>query len=1044
MDQILREPLDDPFQPDIVVVQNQGMARWVSQQLALQSGIAANLSFPLPASFVWDVFLSRLGQDFDNQAFEREPLLWRIFALLGQLPDNDKFQPLNYYLADDPSRTKRYQLARSITDTFDQYIVYRPDMLATWEQEEENHWQSILWRHLVADTGLHRGRLLHDYLKATEKDIAVAAEHLPERVCLFGINTLAPAYLEVMLRISRHTEVHLFHLSPCRQFWGDLLSSRSQARLRGKSAKGQHVEEAYYDEGNPLLASMGRVAQDFFRQLMEYDVEETDIYQESSPSTLLACIQNDILDLMDRTRMEKLKLPNCGSIAFHSCHSPTREVQVLHDRLLDSFEIQKDLAPGDILVMVPDIEQYTDAIRGVFGGADPSRHIPWALADRSWQRESQTISGFFNLLELFSGRCTASDILGLLEIQAVQDKFHLDQEALQRIHDWVGDSGIRWGLHLDHQKEFSKNPSYLHTWEFGMDRLLLGYLMDPGNADFADISPFRGSDDSEMEIIGEMAALIRELTGWQHRLQEDTSASGWCERLQQLIDTFFLPDCDPEGLQTLRSFVQEFGSHCIIAGFADPLNLETVRHHFQHYLSRPASGQAFLTGRVTFCNMIPMRSVPFRVLCLLGMNDADFPRSQQPVNFDLMAAAPRVGDRNRRNDDRYLFLEALLSARDHLHISWVGRDQHNDTEIPPSVLVSELQDYIDGGFISDHGSSSKLLTTQHPLQPFSIHCFNASRESGSYAHEWLPDISLKERMPFLTEPLPEPDASFRQLTVDQLSRFWAHPVRYFLNKRLGLYPGEADLRIEDAEPFCLDNLQQFFLSQDLTDKLLAGDEGDEIQKDYSREGLLPYNAFGDCQFATLEKRSQALLTTLKPLITAPQPPLEINLRLDNFHISGILEDLYAQGRVTWRNSKLNGSTNLHAWIGHLLLNICAPKEVRPVTIHVARDQTIVMHPVNQPEELLRPLLDWYWLGLSHPLAFYPSTSLAWIQAAKPEQREREALKKWRTAYRYKGEEEDECYRLVLGNASPITEEFEQLATLFSVMIEHTESYSAAS
>lgn len=1021
------------------------MARWVGQQLALLSGIAANLEYPLPASFVWNVFLSHLGKDVDNTAYDREPLLWRIFSLLDQLPENEHFQPLNHYLADDPGRTKRYQLAGSIADTFDQYLVYRPDMLATWEKEGEHHWQAMLWRRLVAEAGPHRGRLLHDYLKATEEDMALAADHLPERVCLFGLNTLAPAYLEVVQRISHHTEVHLFHLSPCRQFWGDLLSTRQQTRMRKKSSVEQQTLEGYFEEGTPLLASMGRVAQDFFRQLMEYDILEEDTYQENSSSTLLAILQNDILDLVDRTKADQqTDLPDCQSIAFHSCHSPMREVQVLHDRLLDRFDTQPDLSPGNILVMVPDIEQYADAVRGVFGGADPSRHIPWAIADRSWLRESNTVSGFLNLLELFSGRCTASDILGLLETKAVQQTFHFDQEALLRLHTWVGESGIRWGLHADHQQAFSDNPSYLHTWQFGIDRLLLGYLMDSGSANFGDIAAFHGNDDSAMEIIGEMAALVGKLSTWQQRLQKAVPPTDWCRRLQELIDTFFHKGADPEGIQTLRSFIQEFGSHCALAGLTNLLNLETIRHHFQQYLLRPAGGQAFLTGRVTFCNMVPMRSVPFSVLCLLGMNDTDFPRSQQPVNFDLMASKPRIGDRNRRNDDRYLFLEALLSARDHLYISWVGRDQRNDTAIPPSVVVSELQDYINSSFVTAKGCCSDILTTHHPLQPFSSHCFDGTKRSASYAQEWLPDLTREERKPFLTGPLPNPDPSFRQLSVEQLSRFWSHPVRYFLNKRLGLFPGEQDQRIDDAEPFYLDTLQQFFLCQDLTDRLLQGEESATIQTTFSKGGLLPQHAFGTNQFEALEQRGQALLTVLQPLTTAPQKPITIDLHLDDFHLSGTLSNLYTQGRITWRNSKFNAATHLQTWIDHLLLNVCAPLEIKPITIHVARDRSILLNPVDQPREILLPLLERYWLGLSKPLAFYPSTSLAWIQAAKPEQRERDALKKWHTAFNYRGEEEDECYRLVLGSTSPISVAFKQLAGLFSIMIEHTEFYSAAS
>lgn len=1042
---ILQTPQPDPLQLDRIVVQNQGMARWVSQQLALHAGIAANLDFPLPARFVWDIFQSHLGVEVDNNTYDRGPLLWRIFTLLGTFQGTDQFQPLNRYLADDPSRTKRYQLARTIADTFDQYLVYRPDMLATWEQGEKQHWQAMLWRSLVAENGLHRGRLLHDYLMATEGDKAEPTRQLPERVCLFGLNTLAPAYLEVMHRLSRRTEVHLFHLSPCRQFWGDLVSARQQARLRLQGSTGQQdPAEAYYEQGNPLLAAMGRVAQDFCRQLMDYDIEEQDFYQENDQSSLLAFIQNDILDMIDRTMtgQPQQALPDHGSIVFHNCHSPMREVQVLHDRLLDRFTDQPELTPGDVLVMAPDIEQYADAIRGVFGGTEATRHIPWAIADRSLLRESRTIAAFLTLLELFSGRCTASDILGLLETEAVQHRFHLDREFLERIHTWVRESGIRWGLNRDHQQRFSDNPSYRHTWKFGIDRLLLGYLMHPGSCGYSDIAAYHGSDANESEIIGEISSLILEVTRWQSRLQQAVPAADWCGRLLEMVDTFFHPDCDPAGLQTLRAALQEFGRHCTLANCIEPLNLETIRYHFQQHLLGSAGGEPFLSGRVTFCNMVPMRSVPFKILCLLGMNDDSFPRSQQPVNFDFMASQPRIGDRNRRYDDRYLFLEALLSARDQLYISWIGRDQRNNAPIPPSVVVSELQDYIDSSFIVANGSCCETLTTEHPLQPFSVNCFDGTPGTASYACEWLPVLTPGNRQPFLSGPLTEPVESCRQITVKQLTSFWCHPVRYFLHKRLGLFPGESDQRIDDTEPFHLDQLQQFILCQDLTDRLLRGQESTAVKSTYTTSGQLPRQPFGSCQFAAMEQRSEQLLSSLQPLTSLPKTPVAIDLRTDGFHLTGSLTDLYSQGRITWRNSQFNATAHLQAWVGHLLLNYIAPQGVRPVTIHVARDRSLLLTPVDHPVENLRLLLDWYWQGLMQPLPFYPATSLAWLQAASPEQKERNALRSWQTTYGNRGEEEDECYRLVLGDASPFCEKFEQLATLFLPMIEHTEQYSA--
>ncbi|MGE4560440.1 MAG: exodeoxyribonuclease V subunit gamma, partial [Desulfobulbus sp.] len=450
---ILEEPPDDPLQPEIIVVQNQGMAQWVSRQLALHEGIAANLHFPLPGRCIWDLFDRLTGDVLAKDLFQASVLRWRIFALLPELLEQPAFAEPASYLEGDHDRSRLYHLSGKISDLFDQYQVYRPDLLLNWQQGWDNHWQAILWRHLsetAASPRLELGRLRG----ALPAGPLAERGRLPQRLHLFGLNSLAPIYLDIFTQVGRHLPLHLYHLSPCLHYWGDLVSARQQAAMR---AQGREAgAEQYYEQGHPLLVSLGRSGQDFFRQLQECPLEEADLYQPGEGRHLLSVLQNDILELRDRSAGAEDQYPldpADRSIQLHCCYSPLREIQVLHDRLLDLFGAHPELTPGDILVSAPDIGRYAEAIRGVFGEALQEHRLPWSIADQSLAREQPQIRCFLDLLALLESRFTAPEVLALCENPLLLTRFGLDAGLLPRLHAWVEESGIRWGLDAGHRHQ---------------------------------------------------------------------------------------------------------------------------------------------------------------------------------------------------------------------------------------------------------------------------------------------------------------------------------------------------------------------------------------------------------------------------------------------------------------------------------------------------------------------------------------------------------------------------------------------------------------
>jgi exodeoxyribonuclease V gamma subunit len=1040
---VLEKPPADPLAPEIIVVQNPGMARWLSQQIARQTGIAANFRFPLPATFTWELFSATLGELPDLSGYDRDVLIWRVLAELDQPGKDPAWDVIHGYLEDDDEGGRKFQLANKISDLLDQYLVYRPDMLLTWEQGREDHWQARLWRRLAADVPLHRAGLLQRFLQAADAG-TLQTDTLPERVFFFGINSLAPSSLEVIARVSRLIDMHLFQLSPCSQAWDDIVPERLLA-VKRKTWRSSGLADIspYFTSGNPLLASMGMVGQEFFSLLQNHDPQILELYERPDDDLLLGQVQADILELANRADTPAVLDPADRSIRFHCCHSPMREVQVLHDRLLDAFAADPELKPADILVMAPDINEYAPAVTGVFGSAEGTLHIPWSIADQSSRREQPVLEGFLGLLQLTTSRFTAPEVMALLENPAVRRKAGLDEAGLAQLREYVVQSGIRWGLDRQQRMETRLDDSSYHTWAFGLERMLLGYITGPLDEPLAGIIPTHGLPGDYAPWLGGLAAFLENLRRLHRTVQEPCKPDGWKTRLLQLVDIFFADDApDQDGLLLLRGVINDFADNCAAAGFEGELTMQVVLGHLQQRLAEPAGGQAFLAGKVTFCNMVPMRSVPFKIIWLLGMNDTAYPRTQKSPAFDLIAEKPRLGDRSRRDDDRYLFLEALLSARRELSISWVGRDLQENTALPPSVVVAELRDYIDRGWqTGTDRMASEQLTVEYPLQPFSRRCFDGSPQTASYAAAWLPAAEEGRPHSFISGSLPAPEEE--EIDFCRLVRFWNHPVRFFLEQRLGLRLRTDDELLEESEPFTLDHLQQYLLSTEIIARLQAGEDPGPLLVRKKAAGELPRGAVGNRLFQTIAARAEKLAQKIQPWLAEPREPVNFAVNVGPWRICGELDNLYAAGRVCFRPAALKGKDRLQLWLHHLLLCLVQPENTAQHSMHAAKDAMICLPPVKDPAALLLPFVEGYLLGLSRPLHFYPETSNAWAKAQKDSSRMNAARRKWFSGYKNRGEEEDPAYTLVLRGKDPLDQEFRELAALFLPVFDIEEACDAA-
>ena len=1016
----------DPLTPALVVVPNPGTGRWLMHHLATQQGIAAHIEQPLPASFFWRVLRAWLPE-VEADPFDRETLAWRIQARLPDFLDKDsRFQSLTRYVSGDDREMRLFQLSRRIAEVFDQYLVYRPDWVLQWERDEQDdHWQAVLWRAVAAGDPRHRARLVDDLCQAMSSGGPADDSMLPRRIHLFGINSLPPVYLEVLRLLGRHRQVLFFHLNPCRLDWREIRSERALARH-------DDPQSAYLELGNPLLASFGHVGQVFFEQLASLDGGDAadGAFLVPQGGGVLHRVQRDILELRDgRAAPQAAPEEHWPSLQFHGVHTRFREIQVLHDNLLRCLETLEGLTPRDILVMAPDMAAYAPFVEAVFGTAEEARFIPFSIGDRSTADDplAEAVSW---LLALPSSRITASEVLALLETDALRCRFGLDAEAVEAIRRWIAEGGIRWGIDDDHRADLGlPGDAGLHGWRFGLRRLFLGYVTpaDETDALYTDgTAPYLDIDSGELLWVGALQTLIDRLDHWRKALAQARDLAQWQVTLAALFEDFFAPDSDDDRslLQGLHQRLDDLVAQTAAAGFVGSLPVAVVQRLIDASLEDTTPARGFLDGGVTFSNLLPMRALPYRVICLLGMNDSDFPRRQRPVSFDLMARHPWRGDRDRRRDDRYLFLETLVSARDCLLISWQSRDVRSNDGRLPAEVVSELTAYIDDAFVTTDGVPlSEKYFVQHPLQPFSPRHYDGSDPRlFSYDPAWaVATVEAPER-PFIETACDAevPDV----LDIADLIAFFHNPARVFLERSLGIRLPADETAAEDVEPFRLDSLGGWQSRHRLLHGLLRGGDAETVVQRLRGEGWLPHGEPGRLEQESIRQQAERFYCgRLQPLLERhpSQQPLLLDIPLGATRLVGRIDRCSEHGVFDFRVGRLRPRDRLGLWIRHLA--VAAQRGSVTTSDFVAEDGSLRLDAIDaeKAREHLADLLALYRQGLAEPLKFYPETAWAFVEG------ERGWESKWHGGWNNAGEAADPAYALALRGVDPLDEAFGETA-----------------
>ena len=1038
----------DPLQAQTIVVAHPGMRRWLQGVLANRAvpggghPIAANLDMILPWEWLHRLAREVLGEDADaDRGWRRDALRWSILATL-----DDAAEPaLRGLLADGDAR-RRFQFADRLAGVYTQYLIYRADWIRAWESGARagDGWQAALWHRLQRRIGApHRADRMARLRAALER---APLERAPLHV--FGVSHLPPDLLAVLRVLASGSEVHIHFPDPCREHWTYLRSRRDLLRLDGDA------QALYYEVGHPLLVSLGRIAQDFCIALEDLAADDRRDPAEDDDASVderpllerlqagLRRMQPDLVGAWFRAapvlatdaelaqRLKYLRID--ASLRVHACHTRLRELEVLKDALLRHLADDPALRHRDIVVMAPDIAAYAPYLPAVFGEAARYRgdplHVPWHVADVGLASAHPLIGGFVRLLEVAERRFAVSEVLGLLDVPALARRFGFDDDGREALERWLRRAHVAWGLDAGMKADAGAAPVAANSWQFGLDRMYAGLVAgNEGESVLVDgVLPLDGVAGVATQAIGRLDRLLAELRRLREGCAQPRSLADWRTWLLERVEASFRGDPADDGervaVDALRRRIAELASEAGDAGFDAPQPWAIVREALLAKLAEVSARQPFLLGGVTFCGLVPQRSLPFRLVCLLGMNEGEFPRAASDGGLNRMAEQPRRGDRETRNEDRYLFLEALMAARARLHVSYLGCGVHDGKPRNPAAPVAELLQYLDEQHgIAPEARIDRPWHVRHPLQPFDARYYEVAADGArederffSYERCWLADTGADARpAPFVDLAASVATApAAAALSLQALRSFWRDPARRVLDAAgIGLDALEHAAWPE-REPLeaSVGPLERF--DRKLLFDALSGDTDVPAQAPawLARSGRIASGRIGEAAYAQARDAAASLLAASREWLgaAARSEPCSVDIDLgDGARIGGRVERVFRAGDgLVLFDAKPSGAAGLRDWLGLYIdwaaLRLGGAEHARVGYFEHDASKGARMpdwlalvagQPLEQLRDGLRRLAAIQRAGDLRPPMIFPRTAFAWATAA-PERRGQKAEAAW--------------------------------------------------
>lgn len=1039
---VLRAAPSDPFVPDLVAVPTPGVERFISQGLGTHlgasqgrtDGVCANVVFPSPASIANQVIAQATGVEPRADPWLAHRAVWPLLAVIDREADADWCLPLARHLdagtappdrGAEPSGRgrvdRRFAVAARVARLFASYASQRPAMLLGWRDghdgdgaggtvPEDLAWQPALWRCLHAEIGTPSpAERLAAACAAVVADRAVV--DLPDRINVFGPTRLPADQLQVLAALAIGREVHLWLADASPAQWATLAQATG-----GGAAPRRRLDTSGPAARHPLVRSLSRDARELRLRLAGLGGQGAPPVDEYLPTplgeaTLLGRLQAQLRDDVDPwvagTATGPIQLAaDDRSLQVHACHGQARQAEVVREVVLGLLQDDPTLEPRDILVMCPDLATFAPLLSAVFSepAADgpgsrsgaPTDRLRVRIADRTPEQGNDVLAALSVLLDLVSGRMELSGVLDFAARPPVRARFGFDDDALTRLEELATRAGIRWGLdEVTRGQYLVRVPA--GTWAWGLDRLLLGAAMsEEGLPIVGGVLPVDDMQSGDVPLVGRLAELVTRLGAARDAMAVRHPLARWVEILTAAVtDLMDARAADAWQLPNALAAITALTDHAAGYAGAVAMGLADVRWLLDGVLTGRPTRSNFRSGGLTVCGMAPMRSVPHRVICLVGMDDGAFPRTLVPDGDDVLARDPLVGERDPRSEDRQLLLDAIMATTGHLVITYTGADDRTNEPRPACVPLAELLDAVDAMAVTAAGTPARMqVRTVHPLQPFDPRNFTprALGTLGPFSHD-LPALAAARTAvgdrrpagPFLAGDLPA--LPLVDLSLHDLRAFLASPPAAILRTRIGLSLRGEDDPPPERIPVKLDGLEQWAIGSRALDLVLRGAPPKRVRDAELHRGTLPPGALGATTYDGITRE----VTDVAERVTALRDGhsgrrISVSLVLPGgVCLTGMVPDVHGRAIVRGTYSKSKTSQQLALWPELLAAAVAEPGPGWAARL-VTRDGEVALLAPD-PErcaDVLAELASLFAAGMRAPLPLMPATALRYAER-RPEQ-----------------------------------------------------------
>lgn len=1012
----LAVPPADPFEPELVAVPSRGIERWLTQRIASGmaergqgDGICANIEFPSPARLVRRTVTKIPEVEASMRAWEGEGLVANLIEVIDANLDQPWLEILATYL-DSARGSNRLHAATKLARLFDRYGRHRPEMILSWSEgadvgpdlaplPPEHAWQPPLWRALRETVATPS---LPELLPAALTPLRTGEVELdlPGRIAVYGLTSTDRTHLQVLNALAAQRQVDLYVLHPSPALWAEV------ARMETEAIRWRRDEDPTADAArHPLLQSWGRSSRELQSILASEGIRPpASDHPPGGGVALLERLQADIRHNRephpDPALAAVVQAGEDRSIRFHACQGSRRQAEVVRDAILHILADNPELEPRDVVVMTPDLATYAPLLEAAFPrNSDAIPDLRLRIADRSPAATNPLVVFTSTLLGVLGSRLEANTVRDLVKLPVVQDRFGIDADSAGEIVSVIDDIAVSWGIDAEDRNRWGVGSVSSRTWRRGLDRALAGvFYPDDPVLTVAGVAPLDGVEGQEATPVGILAAILDRITAIRRVFSDRLPRSQWGTEIARAVRMLAAPEWGEEWQidQLERLLAETFPEP--EEGEPDPaIALVEAAGAISAWAQDRPSPLHFRSGDITVCTLVPMRSVPYRVVCLLGMDESRFPRQETSDGDDLLNDDPRVGDHDVASADRQLLLDALMAAGSHLVVTYSGRDPISNLEVPPAVPIAELTGVVETMLGKE---AAATLFVRHPLQSFSAKNFlpGALGVPGPWSYDGyqlagagaVPGGKSEQRSAGYAWPLPfEPEP----VRLDTLIAFFRDPPKRFALQRLGLTVPEPEEIPDDTLPVGLEALARWRVTDRLLSGLLAGHPPDgllarELESDELPPGRVGRAALDDA-FDTARSLWEATLAT--GYDPRSQTPFAGVADLGTATVEGTVTANATQGHVALVTAgRIRGHHRLRLHIQQMFLTVVRPDVAWSGLLVGRGDQgprprAVTLLPPGRDERdrpaiaahRLADLVAIYEEGMRRPLPLPCETSYAW-------------------------------------------------------------------